>query len=69
MLQSTNVVQQYISFVSANVGAKCVVRLTTQRPNNTQQCTTECPTNVACCILKSRARLTGALEFDKSNQG
>ena len=56
---SKKVVQQYISFVSevraqfgTNVAAKCSVRLTTQRSNNMQQCATECPTNVACCIRK-----------------
>ena len=54
---STNVVQQYISFVSAvrawfGTIAKCLVRLTTQIPNSMQQCATECLTNVACCVRK-----------------
>ena len=61
---STNTVQQYISFVSVvrvqlgtNVGAKCFVRLTTQRPNNLLYNRMF----EKCCILylKSRARLTG----------
>ena len=49
----------YISFVfvvraqlGTNVGGKCPVRLTTERHNNMQQCTTECLTDVACCIRK-----------------
>ena len=58
-VSSTNVVQQYISFVfvvraqfGTNVAAKCLVRLTTQSPNDMQQCATECPINVVCCIRK-----------------